>query len=180
MILYILWRFGILGDCKLNEYWDVCNINGIKLGYSKHSSEEFCEGEYHIGASLWIANPQGDLLIQKRAASKKVCPNLWSITGGKVQAGESSTTACLREVREEIGLILCEHDISFLYRSIGADMLFDDYIVILDFQINEVILNLSEVSKIKWASLDEIMHLYIINKFMYNNILELSKVKDYC
>ena len=98
---------------------------------------------------------------------------------GKVQAGESSTTACLREVREEIGLILCEHDISFLYRSIGADMLFDDYIVILDFQINEVILNLSEVSKIKWASLDEIMHLYIINKFMYNNILELSKVKDY-
>ena len=51
--------------------------------------------------------------------------------------------------------------------------------MILDFQINEVILNLSEVSKIKWASLDEIMHLYIINKFMYNNILELSKVKVY-
>lgn len=163
----------------MQECWDVYDINGMKLGYTKQSNENFHEGEYHIGASLWIANPQGGLLIQKRASSKKVCPNLWSITGGKVRAGESSITACLREVEEEIGLKLCEHDISFLYRSIGANMLFDDYIAIIDFQIDKAVLNLSEVSEIKWASLDEIRHLYSINKFMYNKSSDFVKVQTF-
>lgn len=164
---------------NLEEYWDVYDIDGVKLGYTKRSDEEFHEREYHIGASLWIANPQGDLLIQKRASSKKVCPNFWSITGGKARAGESSITACMREVEEEIGLRLCEHDISFLYRSVGADMLFDDYIAIVDSQIDKAVLNLSEVSEIKWASLDEIMYLYSLNKFMYNNSLDFITVQTY-
>lgn len=164
---------------NLDEYWDVYDINGAKLGYTKRLDEKFHEGEYHIGASLWIANSQGSLLIQKRASSKKVCPNLWSITGGKVWAGESSITACLREVKEEIGLSLCERDISFLYRSVGTNMLFDDYIAIVDFQIDKAALNLSEVSEIKWASLDEIMYLYSCNKFMYNKSSDFLTVQTY-
>lgn len=163
----------------LEEYWDVYDSDGVKLGYTKRSDEKFYEGEYHIGASLWIANPQGGLLIQKRASSKKVCPNFWSITGGKARAGESSITACLREVEEEIGLRLCEQDISFLYRSVGANMLFDDYIAIVDIQIDKAVLSLSEVSEIKWASLDEIIHLYSINKFMYNNSSDFLTVETY-
>lgn len=166
-------------NINLEEYWDVYDIDGVKLGYTKRSDENFHEGEYHIGASLWIANPQGGLLIQKRASSKKVCPKFWSITGGKARAGESSIAACIREVEEEIGLRLCEHDISFLYRSIGANMLFYDYIAIVDFQIDKAVLNLSEVSEIKWASLDEVMHLYSINKFMYNNSLDFLTVQTY-
>lgn len=164
---------------NLEEYWDVYDINGVKLGYTKRSDEKFHEGEYHIGASLWIVNPREGLLIQKRAASKKVYPNFWSITGGKVWAGESSITACLREVEEEIGLSLCDHDISFLYRSAGTNMLFDDYIAIGDFQIDKVTLNLSEVSEIKWASLDEIIYLYSGNKFMYNNGSDFLTVQTY-
>lgn len=166
-------------NLDLEEYWDVCDSDGVKLGYIKRSDEKFHEGEYHIGASLWIANFQGDLLIQKRASSKKVCPNVWSITGGKVRAGETSVIACLREVEEEIGLRLCEQNIRFLYRSVGADMLFDDYIAIVDFQIDKAVLNLSEVSEIKWASLEEIMYLYSINEFMYNNRSDFLTVQTY-
>lgn len=69
----------------MEEYWDVYDIDGAKLGHTKRSDEKFHEGEYHNGASLWIVNPKGGLLIQKRALSKKVCLNFWSITGGKVR-----------------------------------------------------------------------------------------------
>ena len=43
--------------------------------------------------------------------------------------------------------------------------------LMINFQIAKVTLNLFEVSEIKWASLDEIMYLYFINKYMYNNSL---------
>lgn len=161
------------------EYWDVYDINGHKLGYKKRSDEEFLNGEYHIGASLWIANSEGNLLIQKRTALKKTGQNLWSITGGKVQSGESSSTACIRETWEEIGLLLIEHNISFLYRSVGQNILFDDYITIVDFSIDKAILQPAEVSELKWASMDEIVYLYDKKKFMYNDISDLLKVQEY-
>lgn len=175
----ILYQFVVSGGDKLVEYWDVYDINGHKLGYKKRADEEFLVGEYHIGASLWIMNSKGNLLIQKRAALKKTGPNLWSITGGKVLAGESSAKACLRETQEEIGLTLSEHELSFLYRSVGQNMLFDDYIIIVDFPIDKAILKSSEVSEVKWTSIDEIFCLYAKKEFMYNNISDLLKVKEY-
>ena len=161
------------------EYWDVYDINGHKLGYKKNSEEEFLNGEYHIGASLWIANSKGNLLIQKRTALKKTGQSLWSITGGKVQSGENSATACIREAWEEIGLELSERDICFLYRSIGQNMLFDDYIIIVDFSIDKAMLQSTEVSELKWASMEEIIYLYVKKEFMYNDISDLLKVQEY-
>lgn len=161
------------------EYWDVYDKNGKKLGYTKRSDETFHCGEYHLGASLWIADQKGNLLIQKRAATKKTYPNCWSITGGKVNAGEDSIAACIREVKEEIGLTLNKHDLTFLYRSVGSDMLFDDYITKADFSLEQATLRTAEVSELKWADLDEIISLYYNNKFMYNNISDLSIVKNY-
>jgi isopentenyl-diphosphate delta-isomerase len=163
----------------LIERWDVLDINGKKQGYTKCKGEVFLPGEYHKGASLWIANEKGELLIQKRAASKSIGSNLWSITGGRVQAGESSAMACLREVREEIGLVLSEETISFLYRSVGPNILFDDYVCIVDFPIENAILRPSEVSEVKWAVIDEIKALYDAKEFMYNDISDISKVSDF-
>ncbi len=161
------------------EYWDVCDRSGRKLGYTKRSDEEFLDGEYHIGASVWIVDSKGKLLIQRRAASKRTGPSLWSITGGKVQAGERSIEACVREVKEELGLVLDEQDIRFLYRSTGSDMLFDDYIVICDLSIERARLDDSEVSEIRWADLDEIRVLCHNREFMYNDISDLAAVRDY-
>lgn len=161
------------------EYWDVCDSGGNKLGYQKCAEEEFLQDEYHVGASLWIADPKGRLLIQKRAASKKTGPNLWSITGGKVRAGESSADACLREVREEIGLFFDSKDIHFLYRSTGSNYLYDDYIVIVNPSLHQMVLDQAEVSQVKWASIKEICDLYEKSEFMYNRISDLSKVEDY-
>lgn len=161
------------------EYWDVCDARGTRLGYTKRSDEAFRPGEYHVGASVWIVNSGGKLLIQRRAACKRTGADLWSITGGKVRAGESSREACVREVKEELGFALEEQQIRFLYRSTGSDMLFDDYIAVGDFPLEEARLEASEVSEVRWADLDEILTLWRNREFMYNNIADLDAVRDY-
>lgn len=163
----------------MREYWDVVNADGTPLGYQKCNDDKFTDGEYHLGSSLWIANSAGKLLIQKRSRFKEVGPNLWSITGGKVQAGESGAQACLRELYEELGYVLNERDITYLYRSLGNHMIYDDYITVSDVDLDKAVLNQSEVSEIQWASVSQIYDLYQRGKFLYNNIADLSIVADY-
>jgi len=47
---------------------------------------------------------QGKLLLLKRAANKKVDPNIYSGVGGKVEPHEDFYSALLREIEEETGL----------------------------------------------------------------------------
>jgi 8-oxo-dGTP diphosphatase len=50
-----------------------------------------------------IRNAQGNLLVQKRAPTRKLYPGCWDIIGGHVEVGESLTTALAREIHEETG-----------------------------------------------------------------------------
>jgi len=136
-------------------------------------------GEYHLGTSLWIVNKKGEMLIQKRALSKRINPGKWSITGGAAQAGESSEQACLREVFEEIGLQLNVQDITLLSRTYGHSIIFDDYIIFRDFSLSNATLQTDEVSEIKWANADEIKDLFYTGQFMFDDIAELDRAFAY-
>ena len=163
----------------ISEEYDIVDIHGNKLGYSKNNMEHLTENEYQIGASLWIVNPHGKLLIQRRAPTKRIGANLWSITGGKVKTGENSVDACLREAFEEIGLVLTRSDIVFLYRSLGKNMLFDDFITNYNSKFGRFTLKSSEVSEIKWVSFEEIIRMHSGGEFLYNDISDISIVKEY-
>ena len=161
------------------EAWDVYDKQGNITGEIKTRNDVFHDGEYHLVASLWIINKNGKLLIQKRSMTKRINPGMWSITGGAVKAGESSENACVREVSEEIGLTLNPQDIELLSRSFGKDIIFDDYVIIYDFSLTEIILQADEVSEVKWASIDEIKDLFDNGQFMFDDISELDKVISY-
>ena len=57
----------------------------------------------HMAAGALIFNDKGEVLIVKPSYKDH-----WSFVGGVVEAGESPRLACLREVKEEAGLILKE------------------------------------------------------------------------
>jgi 8-oxo-dGTP diphosphatase len=56
-----------------------------------------------VGALL--VDDQGRVLLGLRAPHKKVWPDHWDAIGGKVEPGETSEQAMIREVQEEIGVV---------------------------------------------------------------------------
>jgi len=59
----------------------------------------------HRAAHILIFNPEGELLVQKRSASKDVFPGHWEgSVSGHVNAEEVVSDAAIRELHEEVGI----------------------------------------------------------------------------
>ena len=64
-------------------------------------------GLRHRAVHVLIFNNNGDLFLQKRGLHKKENPGLWdSSVAGHVDAGETYDACCVREIEEEVGLVL--------------------------------------------------------------------------
>lgn len=125
------------------------------------------KNEYQLIVHICIFNSKGELLIQNRNKTKSSWPNLWDITaGGGAVAGESSQEAILRELYEELGINIKLSDIRPRI-TINFEYGFDDiYIIEKDISINTLKLQHSEVSEVKWASLENISTMIKNNEFM--------------
>ena len=62
-------------------------------------------GEYHLVVHVWIINDKGEYLIAQRTPNKPF-PNMWECVGGSAVAGDDSLTTALKEVKEELGVLL--------------------------------------------------------------------------
>lgn len=71
------------------------------------ASRQFCHAgtkPLHPVVHLHIINREGCIYLQKRAASKLVCPGMWdTAVGGHISYGEQVLEALYREAKEEIG-----------------------------------------------------------------------------
>lgn len=79
-----------------------------------------CHGDntlWHRAVHVLVFHPEtGDILLQKRSASKRIQPGKWDASvGGHISAGESIPEALLRETAEEIGLQQKTQDFKFLF-----------------------------------------------------------------
>ena len=61
-------------------------------------------GEIKTYADMVIYNDKGELLLLKRTVDEEVAPNQWGLAGGKVEDGETTEEAAIREANEESGL----------------------------------------------------------------------------
>ena len=61
----------------------------------------------HRAVHILVFNYQGDLFIQKRSLNKDECPGLWDTSAaGHVDSGEDYTSCAIRELFEELGVIV--------------------------------------------------------------------------
>ena len=86
------------------EYLDVVDENNKLTNDVKSRKLVHEKGLWHREVAIWIIKDKNKALIQKRATSKKMAPNMWSITGGHINSGEPIIKAAIREVSEELGM----------------------------------------------------------------------------
>lgn len=63
---------------------------------------------HHVVAAALVRS--GEVLLTHRSPSRQWYPDVWDLPGGHVEDGESELQALGREVREELGVHVAEHD----------------------------------------------------------------------
>ncbi len=88
----------------MTEYLDIVNDEDIVIGRETRAIVH-ARGLQHRGAHVLLFTPNGELIIQKRSASRKTYASLWDCSVSEhVQAGEDYESAARRGLREELGL----------------------------------------------------------------------------
>ena len=145
------------------EFWDIYDENKQLTG-RKMKRNDWClkEGEYHLTVLGVIARPDGTFLITKRVMTKAWAPGWWEVSGGGVQAGESSEEAVRREVKEETGLDVrnAEGGYAFTYKRVNPDegdnYFVDVYRFVMDISDEDLKLQTEETDGYMFATKEQI------------------------
>jgi len=69
-------------------------------------SEAQLEDRHCVVAGLLVEADK--VLLCHRSASRRWFPNVWDLPGGHIESGETPTAALVRELREELGILIEE------------------------------------------------------------------------
>ncbi len=98
------------------EYIDIICEDGMPTGIKASRSEVHRKGLWHRTVHVWMFNEKGDVLLQKRSGLKESHPGLWDIScAGHISAGETSMGTAIKELNEELGVIVQEKDLELLF-----------------------------------------------------------------
>ncbi|CAA0241506.1 NUDIX hydrolase [Tenacibaculum maritimum] len=177
----------------MDELIAIVDHTGNYTGKTCLKSEAHTNGFFHLTVHIWLYTSNGKILLQKRAPSKKVFPNMWDISvAGHVAASEKIMTAALREVKEEIGLKITakelfkitvrKHQISHS-NGIQDNEFHHVFIAKLTCPFDSLTLQKEEVSELKLYPLETLKNTQKLNNillpqyhdyycFVYDKILE--------
>ncbi len=85
-----------------------------EIGYLAKADAHTGCGVLHRAFSLFVFNPEGELLVQRRAPGKRLWPGYWSNTCcSHPRRGEPMDIAITRRLREELGMTA---ELGFLFK----------------------------------------------------------------
>ncbi len=141
------------------ELIDIVDENNKLTGQIEDRWVAYDKGLWRRTVSCWIMNEKGEILLQKRAATKRRKPNVWAKTGGQVDSGESVEEAIFREVKEEVGIEIPKEQIKTMdiRKSDDKNKRFSyNFIFIVNYKIEDYVLQKEEVSEVKYFTIEDI------------------------
>lgn len=158
------------------EKADVYDRNKNKTGkiFLRQEGASLNSGEFIITVTAWVVNNDGKILMTQRRLDK-VKGGMWEPTTGLVKSGETSIQGVLRELSEEIGLILNENEVEQIKEIVEErdDLNFfrDIYLVKKNIPIEDVIFKDGEVINAKYVS---IFGIYYLIKIKLNKLKHIK------
>ena len=111
-----LWRFVHRLVHPRDEWLDVFDDAGLKIGLAPRSLCHSWTFLLHKVSHLIVTDRNGGLLLQKRHPDKDIQPSKWDTSvGGHLLPDERPVAGVIREASEELGLSLEARDVTFLY-----------------------------------------------------------------
>jgi len=128
------------------------------------------KGLYHRVARIMVEDAAGRVLLQRRSNNMKLYPGRWdNSAAGHVDEGMGYDSAARQEVAEELGLSnvdLREMGYYFAKDSFEGRKMYNFskvYLVTLDTERPDIILEPEEVSEVRWVSRAELQDLVLEN-----------------
>ncbi|MDR1917474.1 MAG: NUDIX hydrolase [Christensenellaceae bacterium] len=161
------------------ELLDLVDKDGKPIGKTIVRSDNisFNDGEYVCAVHVWLQNSNGEFLIQK---TSKIKGNVFAVTGGMVESGESSKPAAFREVWEELGIDISRENVVNLGHIIHDNaLLLCVFLLQKDFSHEKFTLQKREVASIRWFDLDKIEKMNAEKTLRGSSYTSLNLVKQY-
>lgn len=178
------------------EYIDVLNENGVKTGEVLSRDEIHRRGEWHRAVICAIIDNNNKVLLQQRSLQKDKFPGLWDLSvAAHITAGEDAVTTLVRELNEEIGIIISKNievkDCRFVSSfknlhewndkrlgKVVEHAFYEFFILQLNINLSDVKFNDGEVMDAKYVSLFELLQLKRENK-LHPRTEWIEEIKKY-
>lgn len=155
------------------EYFDILDEQGNKTGITKPRVYVHRDGDWHRAEHIWIINDNKDILLQRRCPTKDSDPNMLDIScAGHLVAGDEPIDGALRELEEELSLIVNKEDLKYIttlkrspkHNNDFVDNEFDDlYLLKINKKIEELTYQKEEISEILFVPYEEFKNM-VYNK----------------
>lgn len=143
------------------EEVDIYDENKQKTGKIKVRNKDVLEdGEYIIGVQAIIINSNKEILISLRSKSKKKYPLKWECNGGAIKKGEDEITGIIREIYEELGIILKRENAIYLKTIKKENQFKVIYLFNMDIDINNIKFIDNEAIDAKWVNINEFIEMF--------------------
>ncbi|MGQ4598340.1 NUDIX domain-containing protein [Nocardia sp. R6R-6] len=108
------------------------------------------------GSNIIIRNSDNQVLLFLRDEKPEIpCPGMWALLGGYREPGETPEECVIREIKEEIGVVLDPAEVSHhCTRQRPWGLLEHTFITQLDLDLSRTVL--TEGQMLKWFTEDEI------------------------
>lgn len=112
---------------------------------------------------IWAFNSKKEFLIAKRHKTKKISPDKWGpAVAGTVEEGETYDTNVEKELEEELGIknVKITPYKKIFYRIGDVGRFCFIYTIFIDIPIDQMVLQETEVSEVKWISIEDLRDWY--------------------
>lgn len=158
------------------EKWDLFDRVRQSQNRTAERGSIIAKNDFHLIIHAWVRRKSDKKLLVSKRVQNIFWGGYWQPTGGSAIAGETSKTAAIREVKEELGVDVSLSDSYFLFsyrftpeENDNPSFFLDAWLFEIDDTQNtsvQIALQKEEVAEAKWLELGEIINLWKDGKFM--------------